>query len=215
MSRIVAQLARAAVDNPSAAPALARVIGQQLRAERDHGPGVPPGYIYHGAHTWIFEANGLEVEPLPTDDPNAPPLTSSRNAAIPIRASFDAFIFGAAGWAAAVAPLDNDEPPSLEQIALSALLTTAKDGRDLFSLELGHDGKETWETTGREQVMLPATQVVGTRDSPRDFFYLVQRNQILQARFRNYCNVIAADYPEPFPVVNARVAYYVLNLEMP
>lgn len=206
-------LATEAARDPSRASRLAAWIADELRQQKAAGEtATPPGYLYQGAFEWIITARDLPVEPLT----GGPPITGSSNPYIPLRVPFDGLIIGMSGWASArpVAP-DNDEA------LVAAELASAEDGRDLFSVSIAIDGQASFGTDGHDQLMFPASCVLGTRLHPRAMAWTVRRNQVLQAKFRNITNVyldgVGGEDPtlEQLIVGQACVGFTVLNLGSP
>jgi hypothetical protein len=215
--RVAAEAAR----DPSRAARLASWLADDMRAARATADvRVPEGYLYAGAHTWIAQVFDLLPEPLPPAL-GAAPITSSGNQGVEIRTSFDAFIWGVAGWAVAKpTPEDDGEFETPEMLEIAQLLSCAIEGRDLFSVDYNLDGSTSFGTDGKNQLMLPACCVVGTRLSPRAMGWTVRRNQIITVRFRNMTNVTMTlpiggqEQIRPL-AIDAALAFYVVNMERP
>lgn len=214
-------LALDAARDPSQAARIAAWIAESLRAEQAAGEGAhPPGYLYAGAHRWIARVENLATEPLPPT-PGAPPITSSANEPVEIRTSFDALIIGVSGFGVLTPqPRGLNVPITAADLAVAELLSCARDGRDLFTVEYGLDGQITFGTDGRRQQMYPASVVVGDGPRPRALAWTVRRNQIITVRFRNISNVItsqiaASPIGPPDLRLTAEVAFHVVNMERP
>jgi hypothetical protein len=211
-------LANEAARDPSRAARIAGWIADELRDQAKLGEtATPGGYLYAGSHEWIIKAQDLQVEPLPSpDQPNVGPITSSINSFIPLKTPFDALIVGMYGWAEPTPTAGADAP---DELALVASLANAEDSRDLFSLAIGTDGQASFGTDGTDQLMFPASTVVGTRMHPRIGAWTVRRNQLIQARFRNITNVpldgISSEVLNPIILKIAAVGFTVLNLGAP
>jgi hypothetical protein len=208
-------LAAEAARDPSQASRIAGWLSEELRRARAEGEASPvPGYLYAGAHRWIARVAGLETEPLPPT-PGAPPITGSSNEPIEIKTSFDGFIFGVSGWAVATPKGDDQGEIDPADLELAELLSCARDGRDLFSVELGLDGQITFGTDGRVRLMQPASVVMGAGLSPRALGWTVRRNQIITTRFRNLTNIITENLAVPSDrfLLTAEVTYHVINME--
>lgn len=205
--RIAADAAR----DPSKAARIAAWIADELRKERSAGEtDPPPGYLYAGAFEWSIQVENLAVEPLT----GGPPITGSTNPYLPLRVPFDGLIVGMYGWAVA-RPTTNVDA----QVAVAQALASAEDGRDLFSLSIGTDGQASFGTDGHDQLMFPASSVVGTRLHPRPMAWTVRRNEVLQAKFRNITNVYLSGFTNDIlpQLVLSRVGvgFTVLNLGSP
>ena len=215
------ELAREGARDPSRAPRIAAMLENALKQQRMSGGNLPAGYIYEGAYQWIIQAENLDVEPLPgVANPNANPITGSSNEFIPLRVPFDALIMGAAGWCQPVAQTrEGQQEVDAEDLLAANLLSCSPAGRDLFSVEFGLDGQVRFGTDGRNELMFPASSVVGTRDKPRPMAWTVRRNQIIRARFRNITNAWLEEIPDtvmqPPVLATAALALYALNLEAP
>ena len=215
-------LANEAARDPSRAARLASLIADELAAEDGGGPlsRAPSGYFYAPAHSWLIQAQGLAVEPLPTpQNPQAQPITQTSNVAIPLRVPFDAILLGGAAWAQPTAqPALNAQTVTLDDVALTSVLSNAIDGRDLFSMQIGIDGQTWFSSDGRDPMMFPASTIMGSRRMPRVMAWTVRRNSIIQCKFRNVCNV-PLDGTDPAavtpPLLSCAVAFYALNLESP
>jgi hypothetical protein len=206
--------------DPSRASRLCSYLAEVIQEEIDAGAaGHPPGYIYAPGHQWIVKVIDLDPEPLPTTDvPNAAPITSSFAPAIPFRVPFDALLLGVSGWALPE-PTPIDGVISVNALAAAQQLSSAADGRDLFTTSIGLDGQITFGTDGRDQLMFPASTVVGTRLRPRVLGWTVRRQQILQVKFRNITNAplggVASSVVAPLRLSEASLNFHALNLEMP
>lgn len=204
-------LATEAARDPSRASKVAAWIADELRAQQQAGEtATPEGYLYQGAHEWLIQADSLVVEPLT----GGPPITSSTNPYIPLRTPFDALIIGVSGWA-----LPAPVAESNTQAFLAANLASADDGRDLFSVSIGVDGQASFGTDGNDQLMFPASTVVGTRLNPRAMAWTVRRNQIIQAKFRNITNLyldgVSSEVMPQLELQTAAICFTVLNLGSP
>jgi hypothetical protein len=215
-------LANEAARDPSRAARLASLIADELAAEDGGGPlsRAPAAYFYAPAHQWLIQAQGLVVEPLPTDqNPQAMPITQTANVAIPLRVPFDAILLGGAAWSQPTAqPVQNATTVSLGDVTNANGLSNSIDGRDLFSLQIGIDGQTWFSSDGRDPMLFPASTIMGSRLRPRAMAWTVRRNSIIQAKFRNVCNVPLDGVPTTAitpPVLSCAVAFYALNLEAP
>lgn len=208
-------LAADAARDPSQASRIAAWLGDELRRARAAGEAESvPGYLYAGAHRWISRVSGLLPEPLPPAL-GAPPLTGSSNEPIEIRTSFDGLVFAASGWAVATpVPIDGVITP--ERLEAAELLSCARDGRDLFTIEIGLDGAITFGTDGRVRLMQPGSVVLGSALSPRMLAWTLRRNQILTTRIRNVTNVVTENLPSLGDFsLTVEVTYHVINMERP
>lgn len=203
-------LATEAARDPSRASKVAAWIADELRDQQKAGEtATPDGYLYQGAHEWLIQAENLVVEPLT----GGSPITATTNPYIPLRTPFDALIIGVSGWA-----LPAPATESNSQAFVAASLASADDGRDLFSLSIGIDGQASFGTDGNDQLMFPASTVVGTRLNPRAMAWTVRRNQIIQAKFRNITNLYldgVSSEVMPSPVLQAAICFTLLNLGSP
>lgn len=205
-------IATEAARDPSKASKIAAWIADELRAQKAAGEtSTPPGYLYAGAFEWLIQTENLAVEPLT----GGPPMTGSSNPYIPLRVPFDGLIIGQYGWAIAKSSGANADAQAL----IAANLPQAEDGRDLFSVSIGTDGQASFGSDGTEQLMFPASVVVGTRLHPRAMAWTVRRNQIIQAKFRNITNVyldgFSSDAVPPLVLASAGIGFTVINLGSP
>ena len=207
------RLAEQAARDPSRATQIASVMLDHIDTEARTAQKAPEGYLYSGAHTLIARVRNLEIEPLPTSvTPKAVPIFETSNEAVPIKIPFDIWLYGVAGWAITATPLEDQVPaPNLVANAPSA-----RDGRDLFSVDWSLDGQVAFSTDGRRRKMTPASAAVGTRRQPRALSWTLRRNQVIGVRFRNLWNAIVETTLTTFtyPVLaEAAIAFYVVNLE--
>lgn len=198
--------------DPSQASTIAKWIADALREEAKQGEThTPPGYLYQGAFEWVLSVSNIQVESLTTT-----PLTSSSNPYVPFRVPFDALIQSVHGWAE---PVATPGESAVNQQFLAANLSTAEESRDLFSLSIGIDGQASFGTDGNNQLMFPASTVVGTRLHPRPMAWTVRRNQLIQAKFRNITNVpldgVASNIMAPVILKNIYLVFTALNLGSP
>lgn len=208
-------LAAAMQADPSRAPALAQLMLRMLPP--DSGPvGVPPGYVYHGAHKLIARVEQLGA-PVLTD--TTPPILDPGGAtpSDPIRVPFDAIIFGVGG-AAQPRPNAADGDDWLAQIQLSN--DADQDGRELFACGWEMDGQEAFITDGRDSQLAPACIATGTQENPRPLYWEVQRGKRIVVSFKS---LLSTQYGPPellpdgfeLPPINAEIAFYALNVEAP
>jgi len=207
-----------AVREPQHAPHWSRVILETLTAMEalENGASAPTGYLYAGAHNFTARTRQLAVEPLPEDaipgGPPGVPINTTNSGAIDIRVPFDSFIYGVSGYALPAFDSQGDLDAAL-------LLTTATDGRDLFSVEWGLDGQVTFMTDGHNRLMFPASTCVGTRLVPRQMGWAVRRNQTINVRFRSLVNAITTAEiwdEEQFPLIaEAGITFHVVNTGAP
>jgi hypothetical protein len=213
-------LANEAARDPSRAARLAGLIADELAAIDGQGPlsRAPAGYFYAPAHSWLIQAQNLAVEALPTaQNPQAQPITSTANVAVPLRVPFDAIILGGAAWAEPTAqPLAPATTTSIGEVLFVNSIGTAIDNRDLFAMQLGIDGQTWFSSDGRDPMLFPASTMLGSRREPRSMAWTVRRNSIIQVKFRNVTNVpldgVTTLAP---PLLSCACAFYALNLEAP
>jgi len=220
-------LANEAARDPSRAARIAGWIADELRDVAKAGEtATPAGYLYAPAHKWIAQVRDLAPEFLPTPASSAIPTfsfpgpTKSNAEYTPIRVPFDALIVGVYGWGQLIAqPIDGVVPGEL--LAVANALPGAIDGRDMFGISISIDGQASFGTDGRNQLLLPASVVVGTLDKPRPTAWTLRRNQIIGVQFRNLVNVPfnVDDFLDPgegdFFHLRAGVGFLALNLERP
>lgn len=211
-----------AARDPSGARRLLELAGAMLHQEMQQGEyGMPTGYIYAGAHTWIASFEDVPPEPLPTaadPTPQRDPLTNTANPPQTIEVPFDALILGVSGWLSSDIPAEADAPELVNGLLG---LSTAAEGRDLFAVDWNLHGKIHYVTDGRVHLIEPAAATVGTRTHPRPLGWIVQRNDRINVRVRNLSNVVAPfawyeDQAEPFGWdINCAIGFHALNLERP
>jgi hypothetical protein len=213
-------LATEAARDPSRASRIYAYLAEVLQEEIDAGAaGHPPRYIYAPGHQWIIQVRDLDPEPLPTPTGfQAAPITQSFTPAIPFRVPFDALLLGVSGWALPE-PTQIDGVITVAALSAAQTLASADAGRDLFTTSIGLDGQITFGTDGHDQLMFPASTVVGTRLKPRVLGWTIRRNQILQVKFRNITNAplggVAPTVVAPLRLAEASLNFHALNLEMP
>ena len=209
------KLAADAARDPSRAARLAGYIADELRQIAEAGEtAVPPGYLYAGAFEWLLSTENLEVEPL--SGTGAVPITQSGNQYVQLRIPFDALIVGVSGWAE---PVSTAGSGAVNEQFIAASLASAQDSRDLFTVSLAIDGQASFGTDGFNQLMWPASTVVGTRLLPRPMAWAVRRNSLLQAKFRNVTNVyldgVSTEVMHAVILKKVFIGYTVLNLGRP
>jgi hypothetical protein len=205
-------LATEGARDPSRASRIAAWIADELRRQAAAGEtAVPDGYLYQGAFEWVVTAQNVAVEPLSTVA-----LTNSLNPYIPLRVPFDGLIIGMQGWAE---PASTPGEAALNQQFIAAYLASADDSRDLFSVSIAIDGQASFGTDGNDQLMFPASVVVGSRLHPRPMAWTVRRNQLLQVKVRNITNVpldgVDPSVMAPVILKTVNVGFSVLNLGSP
>ncbi|MGH7605579.1 MAG: hypothetical protein ACRENK_16490 [Gemmatimonadaceae bacterium] len=205
-------LATDAARDPSKASRIAGWIADELQRLKAAGEtATPPGYLYQGAFEWVITAENVVVEPLT----GGPPITGSANPYIPLRVPFDALIINQYGWA----EVASASPPSTEEVSVIQALASAEESRDLFSCSIAIDGQASFGTDGTDQLMFPASCVVGTRLHPRSMAWTLRRNQLIQVKFRNIANVyldgLSGEIMAMPVLAKACVGFTVLNLGSP
>jgi len=207
----LSRIARAAIEDPSRAPDLARQALAEIDADAREAAIAPSGYTYAGAHTLVALVRDLSIEPLPTsaEDLTGVPIWTTANQPQQIKVPFDCWIYGVASWAFLA--------PSKNFLFLTA--PTCAEGRDLVAVDWGLDGFESFSTDGYRRMLCPSSAVCGTRNNPRWLSWKVQRNQLINVRFRNLINAHlppSSTTPTEYPkLAIGAVAFYAVNLEMP
>jgi hypothetical protein len=186
---------------------LAASLARRMQAE-EGSLEPPPGYLYAGAHLLRARLRDLDVEPMPPAQGGIPIFTTGRVDPVEIRMPFDVWIYGVSGSAMpSFAGVDPDD------LIGATLLSTAQDGRDLFTVDWQLDGGQAFSTDGRQRMMYPASVTVGTRLVPRPMSWFLQRNQVLGVRFRNMTNAII---PAPFlRLSECGIAFHAVNRNDP
>lgn len=184
--------------------------------EDEQGLEPPPGYLYAGAHSLRARVRDLETEAIPTaQDPGIPLWTTGRADPVTIRMPFDVWIYGVAG-SALIDPVPDPASPDVTLLVSAERVPTARDGRDLFTVDWQLDGDTSYSTDGRQRMMVPASVTVGTRLVPRAMSWMLARNQVLSVRFRSMLNVI---FPGEAPLFThlreAGIVFYAVNMNDP
>lgn len=205
------RIARAAIEDPSRAVELARNALAEIDASSREAAIAPNGYTYAGAHTFVALVRDLAIEPLPAGvgDPVGVPIWTTSNQAQQIRVPFDSWIYGVASWAFL--------QPDPNLLLLAAPVCAEE--RDLVGVDWGLDGFESFSTDGYKRMIIPSSACCGTRNHPRALSWRVQRDQIINVRFRNLINAAVLSLPtaqDVYPkLAMAAVAFYAVNEEMP
>jgi len=208
----LSRIARAAIEDPSRAPDLARQALAEIDSASREAAIAPSGYTYAGAHTLVALVRDLAVEPLPTtaEDRTGVPIWTTANQPQQIKVPFDCWIYGVASWGVLAIAED-----------FFFLTPNCAEGRDLVAVDWGLDGFESFTTDGYRRMLVPSSAVCGTRNHPRALSWKVQRNQLINVRFRNLINAHVPQPPPPaqpiaYPnLAIGAVAFYAVNMEMP
>jgi len=211
--KVALEAARAAHANPAHAQQWAEVV---LRALRDPSAGmtkaVPPGYLYAGSHNLIARRDNFGPEALPENAQGAlvGPIGWTSSQPVTIKVPFDVAIEAVSAWAI---PIIEGSSPDLS----TQLISSARDGRDLFSVAWGINGQSVNFTTGDTPLMIPACSACGTRQVPKDMYWELQRNDVIQVWFRNITNaLVASAFGEENEIrLNAVVCFRAINKDGP
>lgn len=214
------RLADAMQADPSRAPAIAVYMLTLLEGVPN---GVPPGYVYHGAHKLVSRIRDLEPPLLDgAGVANSDvPLVLQLGMGLPgdqIKVPFDCIVIGVGGRAAPVPVETEDQAIYTAQVGMVPEFSQA--GRSLFAVSWNLDGVEEYATDGRSPQLAPAVNMIGTQALPRALYWELQRNQRIVVSYKSLMSTAYGPpelMPDGFvlPNINADVCFYVLNIESP